>query len=97
MSSMFYNCNSLTSLDLNKFKTTNVQYMSFLLYNCTKLENFDILQNNFFDNSLITDMQEIFQNCESLVTLDLTNFLTPNVEIMWDMFNGCSNLSNLNR
>ena len=40
-------------------------------------------------------MRGLFQNCKSIETLDLTNFYTPNVEIMWDMFNGCSSLRNL--
>jgi surface protein len=40
-------------------------------------------------------MKGLFQNCESIETLNLTNFYTPNVEIMWDMFYGCNKLINL--
>ena len=57
MSSMFYNCRSLLSLNLNNFKTDNVQYMSYMLYNCTNLNEFNILYNTF-NNPLITDMQD---------------------------------------
>ena len=93
MSSMFYNCSSLLSLNLNQFQTDKVQYMSYLLYNCTNLIDFTI--SDYFNNSLITDMKGLFQNCESIEILDLTTFYTPNVEIMWDMFNGCFGLKNL--
>ena len=91
---MFYNCNSLTSLDFNKFNTSKVKSMSYMLYNCTNLIYFDTAKN-IFENTEVKDMRGLFQNCESIVTLNLTTFYTPNVEIMWDMFNGCSHLINL--
>ena len=90
---MFYNCNSLTSLDLRYFQTNNVEYMSYMLYNCTNLNTFLLI--NEFENTKIKDMRGIFQNCQSITALNLTKFYTPNVEIMWDMFNGCSSLRNL--
>ena len=91
MFSMFYNCNSLTSLDLNNFITNNAKYMSYMFYNCTSLKTFDI-KSTSFSNEDVKNMKGIFQNCQSITSLDLTNFKTPKVEIMWDMFNGCSNL-----
>ena len=94
MSEMFYNCITLKSLTINKFKTDNVKNMTYLLYNCYKLEKLD-LTDSIFSNLLIKDMKGFFQNCESLVNLDLTNFYTPNVEIMWDMFKGCKSLQTL--
>ena len=94
MSFMFYNCTSLLNLNLNLFKTTYLKYISYFLYNCTKLRSFNISLNIFF-NELIKDMRGIFQNCESIVTLNLTTFYTPTVEIMWDMFNGCKELKYL--
>ena len=94
MSSMFYNCTSLLSLDLNKFKSTYLEYISYVLYNCTNLINFNISSSDF-SNELIKDMRGIFQNCESIELLDLTTFHTPNVEIMWNMFSGCSKLKYL--
>ena len=94
ISSMFYNCRSLVSLYIYKFKTTNIEKMSYLFYNCTKLTSFNILSIYFY-NEKINDMRGIFQNCESIQTLNLTLFYTPYVEIMWDMFNGCKSLTNL--
>ena len=44
MSGMFYYCSSLTSLDLSKFNTDNVKDMSYIFYNCYKL-NLLIISN----------------------------------------------------
>ena len=93
MSEMFYNCNSITELNLNYFRTNYVRYMKYMLYNCKSMNRLYI--SNTFSNTYITDMRGVFQNCESLITLDLRNFYTQNVEIMWDLFKGCKNLKNL--
>ena len=37
-------------------------------------------------------MNDMFSNCTSLVSLDISNFDTTNVENMNQMFLGCSNL-----
>ncbi len=34
---MFYNCSSLTSLNLSNFNTNNVNDMSSMFYNCSNL------------------------------------------------------------
>ena len=95
MSYIFYNCESLMSLTFNYFNTKYVKNMSYLFYNLKKLSYFKISKSNF-SNTYIQSMKGTFQNCESLVTLNLKNFYTTNVEIMWDMFKGCKNLQNLN-
>ena len=40
-------------------------------------------------------MKDMFMDCSSLPTLDVTNFDTSNVTNMADMFNGCSSLTSL--
>ena len=94
LSYSFYNCVSLTSIELNYFKTDQVKEISYMMYNCKKLTEFSHYSN--FSNSLITSMKGLFQNCESLITLDLSRFYTSNVEIMWGMFKGCKSLTYLN-
>ena len=96
--SMFYNCYSLKSVNLEYFRTDNVRNMSYMFYNCKNLLFFT--RNEFSsDISLLVEkrsMKGMFQNCESLISLDLTqNFDTKNVEIMWDMFKGCTRLTDL--
>ena len=89
---MFYNCYSLGSLNLgNKIITENTLDMSYLFYNCSSLH----LLNFTFLNTMTKNLKGIFQNCKSFISIDLSNFFTPNVEIMWDMFKGCSQLKTL--
>ena len=40
-------------------------------------------------------MNNLFENCYSLTSLDLSNFDTSNVSNMSYMFSGCKNLENL--
>ena len=96
LSYAFYNCISLTSLEFTNFKTDNLEQINYMMFNCKKLKFFE-LENSIFSNLLIKNMRGVFQNCESITTLDLSSFYTPQVEIMWDMFKGCSSLQILNQ
>ncbi len=42
MSFMFYECSSLTSLNLSNFNTNKVNNMSYMFYNCSSLTFFNI-------------------------------------------------------
>ena len=42
------------------------------------------------------NMGNMFRNCTSLTSLDLSNFLTTSVSSMTGMFKGCSKLQTLN-
>ena len=93
MSRMFYECSSLTALDLsglNASKATDMSYMFALCRNLTKL---DVSR---FDTSHVTNMSYMFWACKSLTTLDLSAFDTSNVTDMRWMFSGCSALTALN-
>ena len=92
LSYTFYNCISLTSLTLKNFNTNNLEEISFMMFNCKKLQDFSLI-NSSFSNSLTTNMRGVFQNCESISTLNLISFYTPKAEIMWDMFKGCRSLT----
>ena len=95
--SMFYNCFSLTNVYIQNLYFDYIQDMSYMFYNCKRLNYFSF--GNFYLSSIRAErisMKGMFQNCESLTSLDLnSNFYTKNVEIMWDMFNGCSQLKSL--
>ena len=94
---MFYNCTALTSIKLDNFDVSYAQNMSYMFYNCKSLSSFDISYITYYSNLIKREMKGMFQNCQSLTYLDLSNnFYTKNVEIMWDMFKGCSKLISLN-
>ena len=48
-----------------------------------------------FNTSKVTNMINMFSNCESLMSLDLSGFNTSNVTDMSSMFSNCSSLTSL--
>ena len=92
MEDMFFNCNSLTKLDLKNFNTTNVTNMQSMFSNCSSLTKLDL---NNFDTSKVTNMAYMFSKCSNLEELDISNFNTSNVEDMGSMFCKCSRLKKL--
>lgn len=50
----------------------------------------------YLNTSQVTNMQCMFQNCESLEALDLSTFNTENVTSMYGMFDSCKSLKSLN-
>ena len=92
MHSMFYNCSSLTSLDLSNFDTSKVTNMSYMFSGCSSLPSLDISN---FDTSKVTNMSAMFNSCSSLPSLNVNNFDTSKVTDMSYMFNLCSSLTSL--
>ena len=92
MEYMFYNCSSLTSLDLSGFKTDNVTDMGYMFSGCYDLTSLDL---SGFKTDNVWHMGYMFCGCSSLTTLDLSSFKTDNVTNMSDMFSGCSSLTSL--
>lgn len=70
MNSMFYACQSLTSLNFgDKFNTSNVTNTSYMFCMCMSLKELDL--GNEFDTSNVTDMEVMFGMCMSLKKIDL--------------------------
>ena len=92
MSSMFYDRNDLTTLDLSSFDTSSVTYMSYMFNCCESLTNLNL---SSFDTSSVTDMSHMFSSCNSLTSLDLSNFDTSSVTDMSYMFETCKSLTSL--
>ena len=86
----FYNCQSLTKLDLSNFDTSNVTNMYYMFYNCRSLTTLDVSN---FDTSNAAHMGGMFSDCQSLTTLDLSSFDTSKVTDMGYMFYDCSDLT----
>ena len=59
MSRMFYDCSSITSLNLNSFNTTKVEKMDEMFYGCSSLIELNIM--NFVRNPSLT-LSHMFDN-----------------------------------
>ena len=92
MTRMFYNCNSLESLDLSTFNTTNVTDMTGMFYNCNALTSLNV--SNFKTNN-VTFMSGMFEGCSALTSLNLSSFNTMKVADISSMFSGCESLTSL--
>ena len=85
MREMFQECNKLKYLDLN-FDTSNVIDMSGMFNRCYELKEIRGIQK--FNTNKVTNMREMFQECNKLIKLDLY-FDTCNVIDMGYMLNKC--------
>ena len=92
MYSMFYNCSSLTSLDVSSFDTKNVTDMSGMFANCSSLTSLDVTN---FNTENVTNMSGMFAGCSSLTSINVRYFIISNVTTMSQMFYGCSSLTTL--
>ena len=92
MSSMFYYCRGLTSLDVSNFNTQNVTNMSSMFNNCVNITSLDVSK---FNTQNVTDMSKMFYNCENLTSFDVSKFNTENVSNMKSMFAFCEVLTSL--
>ena len=90
---MFYDCSSLTSLDVSKFNTENVTNMEYMFAYCSSLVNLDV---SSFNTEKVINMEGMFNSCSSLKDLDVSSFNTENVTDMGYMFGGCSSLTIIN-
>lgn len=71
-SHMFENCSSLTQADLSFFDTLNLKNINSMLKNCVSLETLYIQQE--LDLSKVTDSQNLFYNCNSLIGQNGTTY-----------------------
>ena len=71
-------------------------YLFSSLSSSSRLTNLtSITFNNVFDTSLVTNMNSMFNSCDSLTTLNLSSFNTSSVTTMSYMFASCSALTEL--
>ncbi|NUG39026.1 BspA family leucine-rich repeat surface protein [Lactobacillus mellis] len=92
MSSMFYDCWDLTTLDLSHFDTSQVTNMDIMFELCNNLTTLDV---SHFDTSQVTNMSGIFAECQNLTNLDVSHFDTSQVTNMAAMFDSCESLTSL--
>ncbi len=92
MHMMFYECDSLTELDLSGMETGNAKTMDFLFSGCKQLTTLDV---SHFDTANVTSFSDMFAKCSGLKTIAVDNFNTSRVENMAAMFSGCLALEKL--
>ena len=90
MSSLFYNCRKLTSLDLSHFNTAKVTDM-YKMFDSCGLTSLDL---SSFNTEKVTGMESMFCGCSNLKTIYASgNFFTAAVTFSKDMFASCNSLS----
>lgn len=90
MGRMFYNCSSLTSLDVAHFNTANVKVMSYMFSSCSSLTSLYLTN---FNTEKVTNMENMFSGCQALTTIYASSkFVTTQVTKSSGMFNKCEKL-----
>ena len=92
VSHMFWNCYSLTSLDLYNFDFSIVDSMEYLFNSCSSLTSIELYN---LDTYSLTNMDSMFSDCVNLKLLDLSNFITSSVKSMSNLFNNCQSLTSI--
>ena len=91
MSYMFKGCSSLTSLNVSGFDTSKVTSM----YNVFSESGVQKLDLRGWNVENVLTMQQMFQFCMSLATINLTEWNAIKCTNMNNMFNGCIAIQNI--
>ena len=92
ISGIFHYCNKLTSIDLSNFGFANIYNMSYLFYNCVKLNTIIWPEENCISKSSYCTYSYMFTGCYSIISIDLSNFYFSGVIDLSYMFSNCQNL-----
>ena len=93
MDSTFRESRNLLAVNLANFDASKVTYMGGLFKYCTGLISIDL--STFKTSDALTDIRNMFENCASLRYLNLENFYTKNIDVMYYLFAGCKSLKTL--
>ena len=80
----------LEVVDISGWDTSNVTAMAYMFSRCKNLKNIIGIEN--LDVLKLKRANFMFDSCENLVELDLTNWNPISLENAWSMFYRCSNL-----
>ena len=87
--------NKITAVELDEtMKAARPKGTRYWFYRLPKLT--EIIHLDYLNTQEVTEMYEMFEDCSSLTTLNLSTFNTENVTEMSLMFYGCSSLTTLN-
>jgi surface protein len=83
----FANCTSLTNIDMTRF-AGRVRYVGTFM-GCSSLKNVK------FGETTVLVMANIFMDCTSIETIDISNFDVSNVDMMTQCFRNCTSLKDV--
>ncbi len=89
---MFVYCESLETLDLSGWNTSNVRYMSDAFHGCTDLKTLDL---SGWDTSNVETMRCMFEDCFKLQNVDVSHFDTSKVASFINTFAYCKDLRSI--
>ena len=84
MSYMFRNCSYITNLDLSAFDTSNVTNMKGMFGDCIRLTSITGVKD--LNTAKVIYMQEMFNNCSMMTSLDLGGWNVAKVQNFQDTF-----------
>ena len=90
---IFQNCSNVVSIDLTDFAPTNATSVGWMFNNCKKLK--EIKGINKINTEKVYKMTAMFQNCNEMEYLDLSDFDTSNATEMGGMFMQCYKLKEI--
>ena len=95
INAMFLGCKKLSSIDLSNFNFNKIYNMSYLFYNCEKLNTIIWPKTTFSSSYDYCSYSHMFSNCQSLISIDLSNFYIHGINDLSYMFFNCINLENI--
>ena len=90
---MFSGCSLLESMDFTFFDTDSLTNLDYMFSNCVSLTSLHFFY--FYGPNLIETMNYVFNNCNSLKIIDLSNLETTTVTSMNGIFADCTSLIDL--
>ena len=90
MNSFFEKCSNIYSIDVSNLDSSKVNDMGFMFAGCCKLKEIEGI--NRLNTNQVTNMGEMFNECNELEYLDLSSLNTSNVIDMGYMFYNCNKL-----
>ena len=83
---------NIKNIDIHTWDTSNVTDMSFMFYECKKLESINL---SGIDTSNVRSMANMFDSCETIKNINLSKLNMSNVRNFSRMFNRCLSLENI--
>lgn len=82
----------IIDIDLSKWNTSNINNLSNLFFNCTRLKQIDL---HTWDTKAVSTCHWLFRSCASLEFINIEGWNTSNVHNMDRMFGECPKLTTI--